>query len=351
MCRKYLHAESIKPATENCKFWYRNGENWAKILLLHLSQEHQEFSLKVKNFKEEWGNHFEKENISIAPREKDPKIELGIIAQSPCKLCGYQATPPKSKGTGNKKVLQHYCLEHFSEPLQYFVQEYIDGKHCNKCDKEYYFGSNTEKLFHVGYAHGELYPFLRSDSNIDLTPYIDKEEIVKEDKCFPCQECGTEFKQRSRLKNHLIYHSDYRPFPCPQCGADFKTKSSLKVHELTHTGEKPFSCDECKKAFGHTHLLKKHKETQHKNEDSPCEKCDEQFMTKYDLSVHMEYHYAQLPFKCHQCKMGHSNLRDFTRHKTTHRERHNHICNICNQSFKDGLKLEGHLALHETPLN
>ena len=360
ICNTYQKVESIKPEIENTKFWNRNGKHWANTLLKHLSEEHQEASSKVKNFKQEWENNFEKGSISIVKREKDSRIsggkrtELNNIANAPCKLCGFQASTPKrkivkeskDKDWKRKSQLRHYCVQHFSEPLQYFVEEYLSENHCGKCNKEYFFRGNTDKLFHVGYFHGELYPFLKSDADIDLTPYIQKKEVVKVKQEFPCQECGTVFKLKCLLKTHLVYHSDERPFSCPQCNAGFKTKSSVKAHEKTHTGEKPYSCDMCKNAFISGTNLKIHKSSQHKRKECPCNECDEIFMTKYDLDVHMEYHYGQKAFKCDQCKMGHSNLRDFTRHKSTHRGKENHICMLCRQSFKDGSNLSKHILLH-----
>ena len=214
ICSKYEEMMSIQPEHENSNFWNYMGKNWGNKLHRHLAMEHQEMSKKIRNFKREWVNHFEKGSISIEQRKADEKIELQKIVQGKCKLCLYQAPEwtVQKKDHERRLLLRHYCSDHFSEPLQYFVREYISDNHCLKCAKSYSFKSNTEQLTHVGYIHGELYSFLKADSEIDLTLYIEKKDVVKEEETFPCEECGTVFKLKSRLKTHLIYHSDERPF-------------------------------------------------------------------------------------------------------------------------------------------
>ena len=117
--------------------------------------------MKIGNFKQEWKNFYQKEGVSINVRALDPRKELDKILQIlQCKLCNFEAPrlTRKDKGTrdivGEKKsMIQHYCLAHFSEPMEYFVEEYISGNRCLKCDKEYAFKSNTKKSMQSMVTH------------------------------------------------------------------------------------------------------------------------------------------------------------------------------------------------------
>lgn len=65
-------------------------------------------------------------------------------------------------------------------------------------------------------------------------------------KCYRCDQCEKTFKNPSKLKLHLVVHSNDRPFKCDQCDKGFKTPHKLRRHITTvHTNERPFQCSQC----------------------------------------------------------------------------------------------------------
>ena len=55
-----------------------------------------------------------------------------------------------------------------------------------------------------------------------------------------------------------------KPFLCRQCAKTFSSQSKLKQHMLVHSEEKPFMCDICERAFNVVSNLRRHMRTVHK---------------------------------------------------------------------------------------
>ena len=45
-----------------------------------------------------------------------------------------------------------------------------------------------------------------------------------------CSECGKWFLYKSKLEEHYVTHSEYRPYVCSKCGASFKRKQNWQIH-------------------------------------------------------------------------------------------------------------------------
>ena len=348
LCDQTQMVESLGPERfEKGKFWHRNSQVWSDILQKHISSKH---SVMIGNFKREWKSFYQKGCVSIKVRTLDLRKELDKILQNQCKLCNFEAPKltRKDKGTrdrvGEKKtMIQHYCLAHFSEPMEYFVEEYISGNRCLKCDKEYLFQSNTKKLTHVAYIHGQLYMFLKEDPDIDLSEYKQTKDIVKEIKIYPCTICGTVFRKKTGLKNHVIYHNDARPFSCTICDKAFKTQYDVKKHMITHSGEKRYKCKICSKSFSQDGNLKKHRESQHTRKEVKCNVCGQISLSNHDHTIHIADHNLDKPFLCDQCKHGFSNPRDLSRHIMTHTGEMPFTCNVCQKGFTLDSNLKKHI--------
>lgn len=64
-----------------------------------------------------------------------------------------------------------------------------------------------------------------------------------------CKWCKKSFYAQSRLKAHIVKHTQEKNFPCITCGGRFISKESLLYHTRIHTGERPYKCDFCDNRF------------------------------------------------------------------------------------------------------
>ena len=244
-------------------------------------------SAQKLDIKTDWKLHYENGVVSLKERgqERDVFDELKQILDTvECKLCNFVAD--KSFPTGRNPILRHYCQEHFTDPLAEQAEKDIKDNYCQRCDKKFSFNCTADRLIHVGYTHTALYPYLKLNSDIDLTPFLEKELVVKEKQTYPCEECGKVFSMKSNLKAHMVYHNDERPFPCDICAKAFKTLRDSDVHKRTHNGEKPYKCNICEKAVSQDGNLRTHMKTYHTDGSYTCKVCKDKFPTKWNLNTH-----------------------------------------------------------------
>ena len=82
-----------------------------------------------------------------------------------------------------------------------------------------------------------------------------------------CTVCSKMFKERHKLKRHMMIHTGEKPYPCHFCGKAFSLEYNLNTQIRVHTGEKPFECEisGCGKKFTQSGNLKTHMKTNHSN--------------------------------------------------------------------------------------
>ena len=259
-CDKILTMKCSNPEVSK-RFVSANAKIWSTSLTNHISNNHATDCLNF-DIKRDWKLHYVRSNILLKERiqERDLQFELGqILGTLKCKLCDFSASG--SYQIQRNPLLKHYCLEHFTTPMREHAKNEIDDNFCKTCDKQVSFNTEKEKLVHIGYIHAELYPFLKSDSEVDLTPYAVRKPISKISKpkqIYKCDECRKVFRHKSGMKAHMIYHSDKRPFSCEHCQKGFKTPRDLKLHVRTHPGESPYKCKQCGKNFAQAENMRRH---------------------------------------------------------------------------------------------
>ncbi|CAG4996255.1 unnamed protein product [Parnassius apollo] len=134
---------------------------------------------------------------------------------------------------------------------------------CDYCNKKY-----TQKVslrVHIQHEHGNY-------------------------KSHECKWCKKKFWAQSRLKAHIVKHTQEKNFHCDICGGKFVTKESLLYHTRTHTGEKPYKCEHCESRFLSASRRAEHIKSQHLNATLECDICHCKFKTQHCLQKHKKTH-------------------------------------------------------------
>eukprot|EP00079_Xenopus_tropicalis_P038888 XP_017952659.1 PREDICTED: zinc finger protein 420-like [Xenopus tropicalis] len=169
----------------------------------------------------------------------------------------------------------------------------------------------------------------------------------KEEKPFPCPECGKRFTHPYAVKKHQRNHSGVKPHSCSECGKRFAHRSHLIVHQRSHTGERPFSCSECGKWFARTTHLRRHQKTHTGEKPFPCSECGKWFARMTHLRRHQQIHTGEKPYFCSECGKKFLRGSDLKRHETVHMRAKPFLCSECGQCFPYHSHLKLHRKIHQ----
>ncbi|CAK1549233.1 unnamed protein product [Leptosia nina] len=134
---------------------------------------------------------------------------------------------------------------------------------CDHCGKKY-----TQKVslrVHIQHEHGNY-------------------------KSHECKWCNKRFWAKSRLKAHIVKHTQEKKFPCTICGSKFVTRETLLYHTRSHTGEKPYKCTYCDQTFVSAARKADHLKRHHTNLIFQCSMCKIKYTTKVCLENHIKTH-------------------------------------------------------------
>lgn len=123
-----------------------------------------------------------------------------------------------------------------------------------------------------------------------------------ESKPYRCSICSRRFKESSKLKAHILTHTDERNIVCPVCDKRFKTAACLRSHRRIHSDAK-IACEMCPRTFISKSEMERHFRQTHQDRDFLCQYCDYVAETRADLSAHEKTHvgYGEKQKKCPQC--------------------------------------------------
>ncbi|XP_059045864.1 zinc finger protein 782-like [Achroia grisella] len=135
---------------------------------------------------------------------------------------------------------------------------------CDYCNKKY-----TQKVslrVHIQFEHGNY-------------------------KVHECKWCKKRFWAQSRLKAHIVKHTQEKNFHCSTCNRNFVTKESLLYHTRIHTGEKPYECSECDSRFLSASRRAEHVKRHHRGATIQCDICNSKFNSMNFLQKHRRTHF------------------------------------------------------------
>ena len=182
------------------------------------------------------------------------------------------------------------------------------------------------------------------------------QQINSGEKPFYCIDWKTDFREKSKLRNHQRTHTARgKIHACDVCDKSFSEPSGLKRHRLKHKEEKAFLCKHCSKYFSDSNLQSHH------TEDRPvsCDKCETLFKTKAEVQAHQIVHIQVKLFKFRHCKLTSKRLSElkilrgikefilvknvhsllsklviFRKHLLVHTDKGPIPCNDCGKHFK-----------------
>ncbi|XP_033166541.1 transcription factor Ouib [Drosophila mauritiana] len=105
---------------------------------------------------------------------------------------------------------------------------------------------------------------------------------------FPCPECPQTFKKKALLKQHRTQaHLINRRFQCAICHEVFASLGAKFRHDKAHKNERPYPCLECGMNFSSVSELQNHCSTHSKQTRMfRCEPCNMDFTTRRGLVAH-----------------------------------------------------------------
>ena len=178
-------------------------------------------------------------------------------------------------------------------------------------------------------------------------------------KVFQCDDCGKRFYFKSKLKGHVVTHTNERSFPCQSCGKAFRLKFCLKRHLRTHNKDKQFLCDiktqsemnsffcqTCGLSFKHEGSLNTHIGLNHREKLLCCCICKVYFPSKAFLDQHSKTHANVKPFSCESCGKKFKCKDSLSDHLRVHYEENRlscEACEACEEQFSLKCGLQEHL--------
>ncbi|XP_065904126.1 zinc finger protein 431-like [Dysidea avara] len=216
------------------------------------------------------------------------------------------------------------------------------------------------------------------------------EALTEEERPHQCQQCSKLFKDKYKLKRHLLIHTGKKPYQCQHCDKSFRDKPDLKRHLLTHSKVKAYQCTHCDKTFTRSDSFQRHLlihsgkcETPHQcahcikafsyqcthcdktftrsdslqrhllihsgKRETPhqCAHCIKAFSTKSKLNAHLRTHSGERPYQCEYCSKAYFHPNNLRRHLNTHAPgEKSHNCEHCSKTFNDLSHFQRHLRTH-----
>ncbi|KPJ17537.1 Zinc finger protein 425 [Papilio machaon] len=231
-----------------------------------------------------------------------------------------------------KKILSTYGAEYF------VVYVDVTDLKCTICDEKV---SNLNDLkSHLIKVHKKNYyseytdrviPFKLSPNNI-----------------FECQVCGFNFETFGSIERHMNIH--YRNYVCEECGSGFITKYRLRVHTKSLHEAGNYPCDICKKVYTTAQKQKNHVAAVHMNlKRFKCPKCPERFSEYFKRHKHLVETHGMTPlkYKCNVCDKSFDRRYSLSRHlKRDHLEERGFHCDICPYTCFTNNELRVHMIKH-----
>lgn len=222
---------------------------------------------------------------------------------------------------------------------------------CDRCDRLFMTVRQLhahQKRTHGVPAHREQFECFDCHQRFRFPSRLRAHMLVHSDESpvhkHTCQKCGKAFDRPHRLNRHVAtVHRLWRSFPCGGCGQLFARRGDAWKHERSHQVERTFVCDQCGTAFTQADALRSHLRVVHQNgEPFECKTCGETFSYAHHHNRHQVLHTGDKPYACEVCGKRFANWDNRKAHEFTHSYKKPFECSECGK----GYIRRAHLLLH-----
>lgn len=200
---------------------------------------------------------------------------------------------------------------------------------CDVCDAQ--FSWNSALYVHKKNQHGN------SVRPLTLRDFVLSEMAVEEEKRYKCEHCEYTTHIRSRMKNHMVVHTNEQPYTCEICDKKFSWSHTLRLHTKNyHSVTKvKFVCPyNCGKVCNIDSSLRDHIARQHENTTTQlCKDCEYTTTIRADMKNHIRVHHMPRTFVCHICAKAFAKNYTLQIHMYTHDVEKRFECPHCPKTF------------------
>ncbi|CAG5057372.1 unnamed protein product [Parnassius apollo] len=172
---------------------------------------------------------------------------------------------------------------------------------------------------------------------------------------FPCEICNKVYSTQQKQKNHVdTVHKMVKRFKCTQCPERFSEYFRRQKHLVEVHGVAPlqYKCNVCDKSFDRRYTLSRHMKRDHLEErDFQCHLCSYKCFTNNELRVHMVKHNGERIYECSVCKKSYARKKTLKEHMRIHNNDRRFACAVCGQAFVQKCSLKGHIKTHHMEYN
>ncbi|CAG9574906.1 unnamed protein product [Danaus chrysippus] len=167
---------------------------------------------------------------------------------------------------------------------------------------------------------------------------------------YPCEVCDKIFQAQHKYKNHIdVIHKMVKKNKCPKCPERFNDYFHRHKHMVDAHGDTPlrYKCNVCDALFKRRYALSCHMKRRHLDmRDITCDLCSYKCYTITELKAHMIKHNGQRTYECNVCKKSYARKKTLKEHMRIHNNDRRYVCVECGQGFVQNCSLKGHMKTH-----